>query len=171
MYCNEKVSIFNELLQPFLRTYSPNVPMTHKTQLPNIKLINTIHNPMNPGFDSNDEYTNYRLIIKKVRSVQTLDGLDINDKSVFDPNMKKSDAPNLFAFDSDGRRATSSVPENFNESEFSSNTGNNSDISKPKKRQSSITLSNRMLKKADNLTKFNRKNHSEGNKHITNNDL
>jgi hypothetical protein len=37
-----------------------------------------------------------------------------------------------------------------------------------KKRHSSITFSQRMLKKADNLTKFNRKNHSEGNKHITN---
>ena len=37
-----------------------------------------------------------------------------------------------------------------------------------KKRHSTITFSQRMLKKADNLTKFNRKNHSEGNKHITN---
>lgn len=42
---------------------------------------------------------------------------------------------------------------------------------KQKKRQSTITYSQRMLRKADNLTKFNRKNHSEGNKHITNNDL
>ena len=44
-------------------------------------------------------------------------------------------------------------------------------IIKQKKRQSTITYSQRMLKKADNLTKFNRKNHSEGNKHISNNDL
>ena len=40
-----------------------------------------------------------------------------------------------------------------------------------KKRQCSISFSQRMLKKADNLTKFNKKNHSEGNKHITNADL
>ncbi len=40
-----------------------------------------------------------------------------------------------------------------------------------KKRQCSISFSSRMLKKADNLTKFNKKNHSEGNKHITNADL
>ena len=43
-----------------------------------------------------------------------------------------------------------------------------SNIPTMKKRHSSITFSQRMLKKADNLTKFNRKNHSEGNKHITN---
>lgn len=40
-----------------------------------------------------------------------------------------------------------------------------------KKRQCSISFSQRMLKKADNLTRFNKKNHSEGNKHITNADL
>lgn len=40
-----------------------------------------------------------------------------------------------------------------------------------KKRQCSIAFSQRMLKKADNLIKFNKKNHSEGNKHITNADL
>ncbi len=40
-----------------------------------------------------------------------------------------------------------------------------------KKRQCSITLSQKMLKKAENLTKFTKKNHSEGNKHITNADL
>lgn len=40
-----------------------------------------------------------------------------------------------------------------------------------RKKPSSITYSQRMLKKADNLTKFNRKNHSEGNKHITNHEL
>lgn len=44
-------------------------------------------------------------------------------------------------------------------------------IIKQKKRQCSISFSSRMLKKADNLTKFTKKNHSEGNKHITNADL
>lgn len=44
-------------------------------------------------------------------------------------------------------------------------------IIKQKKRQCSISFSQRMLKKADNLTKFTKKNHSEGNKHITNADL
>lgn len=44
-------------------------------------------------------------------------------------------------------------------------------IVKNKKRQCSIALSAKMLKKAENLTRFTKKNHSEGNKHITNNDL
>lgn len=39
------------------------------------------------------------------------------------------------------------------------------------KRQCSISFSQKILKKAENLTKFNKKNHSEGNKHITNSDL
>ena len=40
-----------------------------------------------------------------------------------------------------------------------------------KKKKSSITVNEKILKKSDNMTKFNRKNKSEGNKHITNNEL
>ena len=40
-----------------------------------------------------------------------------------------------------------------------------------KKKKSLIMVNEKILKKSDNMTKFNRKNKSEGNKHITNNDL
>ena len=40
-----------------------------------------------------------------------------------------------------------------------------------KKKKSVITVNEKILKKSDNMTKFNRKNKSEGNKHITNTEL
>lgn len=79
-----------------------------------------------------------------------------------------------------GENSKSNENSNYNLSHVSGNYDSNmheindndfSNLIKSKKRQSTITYSQRMLKKADNLTKFNRKNHSEGNKHITNNDL
>lgn len=44
-------------------------------------------------------------------------------------------------------------------------------IIKQNKRHSTISYSSKILKKANNLTKFNKKNNSEGNKHILNSDL
>jgi len=44
-------------------------------------------------------------------------------------------------------------------------------IIKQNKRHSTISYSQKILKKANNLTKFNKKNNSEGNKHILNSDL
>ena len=38
-------------------------------------------------------------------------------------------------------------------------------------RKITVVNSTKILKKADNLTAFNKKNQSEGNKHIRNNDL
>ena len=40
-----------------------------------------------------------------------------------------------------------------------------------KKKKSCIMINEKILKKSDNMTKFNRKNKSEGNKHILNSDL
>ena len=40
-----------------------------------------------------------------------------------------------------------------------------------KKKKSLIMVNEKILKKSDNMTKFNRKNKSEGNKHILNSDL
>ena len=40
-----------------------------------------------------------------------------------------------------------------------------------KKKKSLIMINEKILKKSDNMTKFNRKNKSEGNKHILNSDL
>jgi hypothetical protein len=123
---------------------------------------------MNPGFGNQEEYLKYRNIIKKAKSIQALDGLDINDTSSLESSEKQK--KNLFNFSEENSKKQSSNPylDSIVE-EVDENDLNN--IIKLKKRQSTITYSQRMLKKADNLTKFNRKNHSEGNKHITNNDL
>ena len=42
---------------------------------------------------------------------------------------------------------------------------------KSKKKKSIVMVNEKMLKKSDNMTKFNRKNRSEGNKHILNSEL
>ena len=42
---------------------------------------------------------------------------------------------------------------------------------KSKKKKSIVMVNEKMLKKSDNMTKFNRKNKSEGNKHILNSEL
>lgn len=128
---------------------------------------------MNPGFSKQEEYFKYRDVIKKAKSIGVLDGIDINDTSSFE-SPEKQKKINLFNF-SDENSKNQISNNNFNPyleaiaEEVDENDLNN--IIKLKKRQSTITYSQRMLKKADNLTKFNRKNHSEGNKHITNNDL
>ena len=109
---------------------------------------------MNPGFESED-YTKYKSVIKKIKSLKFLDGLNIDDELFSNEKKKKA---NLF--DEDNLEHTEEIDGNDLNSYI-----------KLKKRQSTITYSQRMLKKADNLTKFNRKNHSEGNKHITNSDL
>ena len=45
------------------------------------------------------------------------------------------------------------------------------DFVKSKKKKSLIKIDEKIFKKSDNMTKFNRKNRSEGNKHILNQDL
>jgi hypothetical protein len=111
---------------------------------------------MNPGFENYDEYLKYRNIVKKIKTIEILDGLDINSLKALEPYRKdngvKEDSKRIDVY-----------------AELDENEINN--LIKQKKRQCTITFSQRMLKKADNLTNFNRKNHSEGNKHITNNDL
>jgi len=155
---------------------------------------------MNPGIENYEEYLKYRGILRKIRTLKFLDGLDINDDKNLDTyrNKKgngsisidqKAAKRNLFDFSEEkfnnnfkynvDNNKTNNENNNLNVGTFSnySEQGNKidendiSNIIKSKKRQSTITYSQRMLKKADNLTKFNRKNHSEGNKHITNNDL
>lgn len=128
---------------------------------------------MNPGFSNQEEYFKYRDVLKKAKSIGVLDGIEINDTSSFE-SPEKQKKINLFNF-SDENSKNQISNNNTNPylepiaEEVDENDLNN--IIKMKKRQSTITYSQRMLKKADNLTKFNRKNHSEGNKHITNNDL
>ena len=143
---------------------------------------------MNPGAEKYEDYVTYRTVLRKIKILKFLDGLELysdkciekyKNKSVGgsitnDSNPKK----NLFDFDEGSSKNTESarVSANININYNNNFTGENADSElaafiKSRKRQSSITYSQRMLKKADNLTKFNRKNHSEGNKHITNNDL
>jgi hypothetical protein len=140
---------------------------------------------MNPGFEKHDEYIKYRNIIKKIKSLQSLDGIDINDTSTLEYYKKNSTkiagnsnsnsnstiiTSNLYSHDHESDNLYSSTKNNLDPiEELDENEINN--LIKQKKRHSTITYSQRMLKKADNLTKFNRKSHSEGNKHITNSDL
>ncbi len=124
-----------------------------------MKLVNTLRNPMNPGLDKYEDYMTYRSYLHKVKTVQILDGLNINDRESLLAYSGKKIKPNIFY-----QQETETIPEENDENDLYN-------IIKQKKRQSTITYSQKMLKKADNLTKFNRKNHSEGNKHITNNDL
>jgi hypothetical protein len=128
---------------------------------------------MNPGFSNQEEYFKYRDVLKKAKSIGVLDGIDINDTSSFE-SPEKQKKINLFNFSDENSKNQISNNNNnpYLEPIAEENDENDlNNIIKMKKRQSTITYSQRMLKKADNLTKFNRKNHSEGNKHITNNDL
>jgi len=128
---------------------------------------------MNPGFSNQEEYFKYRDVLKKAKSIGVLDGIDINYTSSFE-SPEKQKKINLFNFsDENSKNQISNNNTNpYLEPIAEENDENDlNNIIKMKKRQSTITYSQRMLKKADNLTKFNRKNHSEGNKHITNNDL
>lgn len=135
---------------------------------------------MNPGFEKYEEYTKYKIILKKIKTIEKLDGVDINDNlDIFNKKTQGASTaiPNLFSFDDNSNPLSNNiqVTGGFNRNVASIDEMDEQDILnnliKQKRRQSTITFSQRMLKKADNLIKFNRKNHSEGNKHITNNDL
>jgi len=123
-----------------------------------------------------------------LKTVEVLDGLPINDDSMLE-YYKQMTKQNQNQNQQTQNHISSTKPieetkkqeeeeEEYNEEADKVKDLDNPDdaadlqnIIKQKKRQSTITYSQRMLKKADNLTKFNRKNHSEGNKHISNNDL
>lgn len=150
-------------------------------------MLNTLLNPMNPSFQKYNEYMKYRNIIKsKLKYLEFLDGININDSmSLSSYKPKSSDVQlntnvnnkgyntKLYPIDEEGQNNImgnnkNSLQSKYNiENEDIEENGINA-LATMKKRHSSITFSQRMLRKADNLTKFNRKNHSEGNKHITN---
>ena len=137
---------------------------------------------MNPGADKYEDYVTYRAVLRKIKNIKFLDGLELNSDKCLEKfknnNMSGSithgsnPKKNLFDFDEGNNKNTGSTNVVGNNNFTMANVDSGiPEFVKIKKRQSSITYSQRMLKKADNLTKFNRKNHSEGNKHITNNDL
>lgn len=149
-------------------------------------MLNTLQNPMNPGFQKYNDYIKYRNILKsKLKYLDLLDGIDVNDNASLNFYKPKASDVNLVTGNNKNSHNTklTTIEEDMQYSSFGQNklknniTDNNNEnddlenINKlitMKKRHSSITFSQRMLRKADNLTKFNRKNHSEGNKHITN---
>ena len=144
-------------------------------------MLNTLHNPINPGFQKYNDYLKYRNIIKsKLKYLELLDGLGVNDTASLNSYKPKASDVNLIVGNNKNFNSTklSTIEEDTQYSTFNKNKNFNNnendeieDLNKlitMKKRHSSITFSQRMLRKADNLTKFNRKNHSEGNKHITN---
>lgn len=141
---------------------------------------------MNPGFQRYNDYIKYRNILKsKLKYLEYLDGIGVNDTASLNSYKPKASDVNLVTGNNKNFNNTklTTIEEDMQYSSFNNqnknknyNTNNNEndeleDLNKlitMKKRHSSITFSQRMLRKADNLTKFNRKNHSEGNKHITN---
>ncbi len=141
---------------------------------------------MNPGFQKYNDYIKYRNIIKtKLKCLEFLDGIGVHDivslnsykpkasdVNLVTGNNKNFNSTKLTTIEEDMQYPTFSQNKNKN---YNTNDNNENDeledlnnLITMKKRHSSITFSQRMLRKADNLTKFNRKNHSEGNKHITN---
>jgi len=140
---------------------------------------------MNPSFQKYNDYLKFRNILKsKLKYLEFLDGIGVNDTISLNAYKPKASDVNLisgnnknfntklFTIDEEGQNNSSNnniIKKNYNN--FENDETDENDINKlinMKKRHSSITFSQRMLRKADNLTKFNRKNHSEGNKHITN---
>jgi hypothetical protein len=126
------------------------------------------------------------VLLKKLKTIEVLDGLPINDDSMLEyykQMTKQNQTQQTHNQISTTKPVEETKKQDEEEEEFNEDADKVKDLDNPddaadlqniikqKKRQSTITYSQRMLKKADNLTKFNRKNHSEGNKHISNNDL
>ena len=239
-----------------------------KTKYPTLTSLNTFRNPMNPGVNQAQQYSQYKSYIRQIGKLTELDGMNINDNSFmnqqqqpkrdlfgtstgsqpkrdlfgtsssqttnkvnfFDStpaanttmstnmnanmntNMNANPAyasqsvsqaqnkPKMGMFDAASNPAQT-MPKTTNMSNmFASNpapsqpasSGNNTsglifkrqfyaideseeydgtEFVKSKKKKSIIMVNEKILKKSDNMTKFNRKNKSEGNKHILNSEL
>lgn len=245
-----------------------------KTKYPTLTSLNTFRNPMNPGINQAQQYSQYKMYIRQIGKLTELDGMNINDNSFlsqqqqpkrdlfgtstgsqpkrdlfgtssstissqptnkvnfFDntpatntnmnsnmntntnmnTNMNANTAyasqnvsqvqnkPKMGMFDA-ASNPTQTAPKTTNMSNmFAANpapshpatSGNNTtglvfkrnfyaideseeydgtEFVRSKKKKSIIMVNEKILKKSDNMTKFNRKNKSEGNKHILNSDL
>ena len=249
-----------------------------KTKYPTLTSLNTFRNPMNPGINQAQQYSQYKMYIRQIGKLTELDGMNINDNSFmsqqqqpkrdlfgtstgsqpkrdlfgtsssttssqptnkvnfFDntpatntnmnsnmntntnmntnmnANMNANTAyasqnvsqaqnkPKMGMFDA-ASNPTQTAPKTTNMSNmFAANpapsqpatSGNNTtglvfkrnfyaideseeydgtEFVRSKKKKSIIMVNEKILKKSDNMTKFNRKNKSEGNKHILNSDL
>ena len=190
--------------------------MNVSDKYPKLTSINTLRNPMNPGFDQPEAYKKYKAILKAITTLRMVDGMDVNDQSTVDYLKYKND---MTQKSNTGATMKNSMSNFFNakpavnpkpvvnqplQSSMSSFLQSSVVASQPKQPEkiyhqpqpqrlyfpidedgeidgepyvkanngkSYIYYSEKQLKKSDNLTKFNRKNHSEGNKHILNNHL
>ena len=235
-----------------------------KTKYPQVKSLNTLKNPMNPGMGQPNGYNQYKSYMKTIsNSLTELDGMNINDNSFM--NQQQQPKRDLFGTSTSSQpkrdlfgTSTSSTKVSFfdtpatntntntNMNTFTNSTNTNSNMMaqqttktkmglfdnmpnsssqsskrttmfadtdtpnmsnkpvvsmnttsegdytsglvfkrqffvidesaeidgtefvKSKKKKSIVMVNEKMLKKSDNMTKFNRKNKSEGNKHILN---
>lgn len=174
--------------------------MTCQSKYPNIKSINTNRNPMNPSLSNKVDYENYREIIRKgLKTLVELDGLKITEPVQIKPVEAAKPKASLSNFFSSTKSESTSKRESIRveskqDMPVQQQPQQQQQVAKPQKKnlmfsvdeteeldgtdyvnqhkqKPTIMYSERILKKSDNLTKFNRKNHSEGNKHILNSDL
>ena len=135
-------------------------------------------------------------MFKKIKGLESLDGVSISEDSVLDVYKSKMDyeKAGLNSQKALEEKKTQITTQNKtikqeDEEEYEINTKDTNkiikvsshidemdendlqSIIKQNKRHSTISYSQKILKKANNLTKFNKKNNSEGNKHILNSDL
>ena len=247
-----------------------------KTKYPTLTSLNTFRNPMNPGVNQAQQYSQYKSYIRQIGKLTELDGMNINDNSfmsqqqqpkrdLFGTSTGSQPKRDLFGTSSSTMASQNTNKVNFFDSSPATNTNMNSTMSsnmstnmnanmntnpafasqnvsqaqnkpkmgmfdapsnpaqtmpkstnmsnmfasnpapsqpasssnntsglifkrqffvideseeydgtefvKSKKKKSIIMVNEKILKKSDNMTKFNRKNKSEGNKHILNSDL
>lgn len=197
--------------------------MSVSDKYPKLISINTLRNPMNPGFDQPEAYKRYKNTLKAITTLRMVDGMDINDQQTVDQikynndmakstggqKTMKTSMANFFSSKTTSKNPLESTAQKgstqpaqaqqtqpkasmmsfFNASTIVSNDPPKVEVVQPKrimysideseeidgtayvkanKGRATIYFSEKQLKKSDNLTKFNRKNHSEGNKHILN---
>ena len=58
--------------------------MNVSDKYPKLTSINTLRNPMNPGFDQPEAYKKYKAILKAITTLRMVDGMDVNDQSTVD---------------------------------------------------------------------------------------
>ena len=58
--------------------------MSVSDKYPKLISINTLRNPMNPGFDQPEAYKRYKNTLKAITTLRMVDGMDINDQQTVD---------------------------------------------------------------------------------------
>lgn len=224
-----------------------------RSKFPQLRTLNTLKNPMNPGMMNPAGYNQYRMYMKQIGNITELDGRNINDNSFMNQGQQGAQPKrDLFGTGSATNQTqkvnffdnTSSNANNFNQTSpaqnqnvfastnvnmtqtqpkrqkmglfdnmptkppqnisqstmvigntsqmnntYSTNVNNGKVLQRQyfvideseeldgtefvttRKKKSMIMFNEKIFKKSDNMTNFNRKNRSEGNKHILNQEL